>query len=315
METAQFSVLLQEAGVDLEWAAGRPQLFEQIAQSWRSTKACARTLDLISIGMVQGAPLSAKEGDSLRKVAALHAQYRESLRKLAPREVLRAIGEARAAELERDQMPVTASMAAILREAQAMIAADNLAVLTFLKSNAIDLNQKDRDGLTPCAVAAQHGADKCLFALCKNLGNPNISDSLGNAPTHWACAMGQPKALSVLLYHGVNPNAASQAGVTPLMLSLSKAHLDMAEKLLQYGADLGMADHRGNTALHRAVQSKSTSIVKFLLSAGAPIDVRNVEGLTPFGLAMRLPELAVMFNEERSRVEKPRDTQPRKVAR
>lgn len=315
MQNAQLSAYFRTAGINMDWVQTRPHLFEQISQSWGSTKVCAHILDLVSIGVVQGPSLSVKEGESLRQISALHAQYRESLHKLAPRDVLQALGESRAAAAERDQARLTVSMAGILTVAQSMVAADNVEVVSFLQSNFIDLNQKDRDGLTVCAVAAQRGAKDCLLSLFRSLANPNLSDSLGNTPAHWACAMSQSETLGLLLYHGVNPNAANHAGVTPLMLALSKGHMEMSEKLLQYGADMSLADRRGNTALHRALQAKGTEVIRFLLSAGAPTDTCNADGTTPFNLAMLTPEYAVMFNEAKIHTGTPREGQSRKAVR
>lgn len=288
-------------------AQSRPELFEGIAQKWTWTQMCARTLDLAFIGVVDGAPLTEAEALALRQIAALHVEFRASLSRRAPRDVLKALSEERVAAIERDQMPVTASMAAILKEAHALISADDLGALAFMRANAIEVNQKDRDGLTASAVAAQNGADKCLFSLCKNQANPHVGDAMGNSPLHWACAMARPKAMSVLLYHGANPNAVSDNGVTPLMLALTKSNIELAQKLLEYGADLGMRDRRGNTALHRAVLAKSVPVVKFLLDSGASMEEPNQDGATALGLAMRAPELAVMFCEERACGERPRN--------
>lgn len=308
MNTAQFITYLDAAGVDTSLATSRPVLFERLAQSWRWTHKCCKTLDLAFIGDLDGRPITNREALSLRQLSALHTTFRASLNRRAPAELLRKISEDRVSALMRDQMPVTASMSTMLKEAQSMIASDNLALLGFLRSNAIDLNQKDRDGLTSCAIAAQSGSDKCLFALCKNGANPHIGDAMGNTPLHWACAMGQPKAVSVLLYHGANPNAVSDNGVTPLMLALSKSNVELAQKLLEYGADLRMIDRKGNTVLHRAVLAKNFATAQFLLESGASMEEPNLDGSTALGLAMRVPEFGVLFLHEQSRSERRQGT-------
>lgn len=302
METTQFIAYLNKSGIEGSLLGEtHPVLVGMLAKSWHLTLIFGRLLDKAFIGDWDGKAVSESEGLVLRQIAALHGQYRLSISRLAPNDLLRRIGEDKVASIMLDQMPVTASMASILREAHQLVSTDSLSALSFLKSNAIDFNQKDRDGLTSCAVAAQSGADKCVFALCKNLANPHITDSMGNTPLHWACAMVQAKAASVLLYHGVNPNAVSDNGVTPLMLVLNKSNIDLAQKLLEYGADIRMKDRRGNGALHRAVLTRNAMSVKFLIDCGAAVDEVNIDGQTPMGIGMRDVEMARIFIAERSK--------------
>lgn len=306
MENAQFVAYLDKNGVGTQLATTRPQLFSQLAKSWRWTCVSSRSLDLAFIGSIEGPALSVEEAANLRQIAGLHAVFRDELVRRAPREILRPISEDRVAEIEREQRPVTASMVKILNEAHELIRNDDLRAIVFLRTNAIDINQKDRDGMTSCAVAAKQGAAKCLFGLCKNIANPHVSDILGNTPLHWACAMEQPKSLSMLLYHGANANSVSHSGVTPLMLALMKSNFEMAQKLLEHGADLRLGDKRGNTALHRAVLAKNLLVSKFLLECGASSEAANMDGATPLGLAMKAPDFAVMFCGEQARSLGPR---------
>jgi hypothetical protein len=280
-------------------AESLPDLFDAIAAQWLWTRVCAKTLDGAFIADFSGVPERAQVLTILRQIAHEHAAYRQSLVKTAPKEELRLISEEHAAGLESAQAPLSPSLNAILKEAHSLISKDNLSVLGMLRSNGVSFNQLDRDGLSLLAVAAQSGADKCLFALCKNGANPHLCDSLGNSPLHWACAMNQPKAMSVLLYFGANPNSASYNAVSPLMLTVAKSNVAGAEKLLQSGANLMMKDRRGNTVLHRCVQSKNVEMAKFFVACGSFIDDKNSDGQTPWGLSLRLQEFAGVFNGEK----------------
>lgn len=301
METKEFIAYLDRSGIE---GAGlhesRPILMGFLARSWSLTLVFSRIVDKALIGDLDGKALSQREGLVLRRIAGLHRQFRRAGWRLAPLGLLKKIGEDKVSSIAREQMPVTASMASILREAHQMVAADRLSALAFLRSNAIDLNQKDRDGLTSCAVAAQSGAEKCVFSLCKNLANPHVTDSMGNTPLHWACAMVRSKAASVLLYHGANANAVNDSGVTPLMLALNKSSVDLAQRLLEYGADIGMTDRRGNGALHRAVMTRNALAVRFLVDCGSAIDELNLDGQTPMGVGMKDAELSKIFMDERA---------------
>lgn len=296
MDISEFSSYLGSQGIDISLLVNnRPKLVECMGGSWRWTHIFGRILDRAFLGQIDGKVLSDAEGLMIRQIGHAHNVYRGGLAKKAAGEFLKKIGEDRLPIIDRDQMPVTAAMAATFKEVNSLLAADNLTALSLMRSNAIDFNQKDRDGLTALAIAAQNGSDKCLFALCKKFANPHVADAMGNTPLHWACAMNHSKVLSVLLYHGANPNAPSNNGVTPLMLGVAKGNKEATQKLLEYGADLRMRDRRGNSVLHRAILIKNRSMAEFLVESGCFIDEPNVDGVTPVGLAMRVLEMNGLF--------------------
>jgi ankyrin repeat protein len=296
MDISEFSAYLGSQDVDISLLVNsRPKLVECMAGAWRWTHVFGRILDRSLLGQVDGRILTDVECVIVRQIGHAHKMYRSRLAKMAAGDLLKKIGEDRLPLIERDQMPVTAAMAAKFKEINVLLAADNLGALTLMRSNAIDFNQKDRDGLTALAMAAQLGSDKCLFALCKNLANPHVADVMGNTPLHWACTMNHAKVLSVLLYHGANPNAPSNNGVTPLMLGVAKGNKEVIQKLLEYGADLRMHDRKGNSVLHRAILMRNRSMAEFLVSSGCFIDEKNGDGVTPVGLAMRMPEMIGLF--------------------
>ena len=298
MDSPDFKLLLGTYGVNAKsFESSQPEVFAAMANNWRWSHVFLKDMAKWFIGVGLARPFTPDESLILRQISAAHKIFRYGVAKTASNEILRLISEAAASKAERDQMPVTAAMVGILREVHASLAADNLTALALMRSNAIDFNQKDRDGLTPLAVAAQAGSDKCLFALCKNGANPHLTDSMGNSPLHWACAMKSSKALSVLLYYGANVNSVNDGGVTPLMLACAKSNKDIVQKLLDYGADLRMKDRRGNTVLHKTVSAKNAEIAKFLIDSGADQEEPNTDGHTPWGLALKLPELLNIFSK------------------
>lgn len=296
METKEFITYLSRQGVDASpLAHSRPKLISILAENWSWTHIFRRILDRAFIGDLDGKRVEENEMVILRQITHVHWIFRTGLSRRAPTETLQRLGEDRVSTIERDQMPVTADMSKLLKEIQILLAVDNLSALSLLNRHAINVNQKDRDGLTPCAIAAQSGSIESLVALCRNGANPHVRDSMGNAPLHWACSMNHLKILNVLLYHGANPNASSRNGVTPLMLALSKSNKWAAQKLFEYGADLQMKDRYGNSVLHRAVIAKNAEMVSFFVESGALTDDPNSDGATPMALAMRVPALAVLF--------------------
>lgn len=265
----------------------KPGLFMELSYLWERTLAFRHKADRLF--MDQSYDLDGQEIKDIQLLMKVHRIYSAKKAQKADPAILKALSDTRLMEIERDQMPLTSVMAEKMREAYQKIGMDDQKGIQLLKDFGIDLNQKDRDGLTASAIAAQSGAEKCLMALCQGGANPHVADSMGNTSLHWAAAMGKVKAAQILLYFGAAPNAVNHTGVSPLMLALARADGELSQRLMDYGADLRLKDRRGNTALHRAIQQKNKEAVRLLLECGAPTDEMNMDGLTPKTLAWRTP--------------------------
>jgi ankyrin repeat protein len=78
-----------------------------------------------------------------------------------------------------------------------------------------------------------------------------------------------------------------------LISAASKGQTEVVAKLLtKRGKKIGKRDERGDTALHKAAAMGHVEVVQQLLAKGADVGVRNVDGFTPF-------HLAVMFGRKR----------------
>lgn len=296
MDAEKLKSMLSGQGHDVSLLAReRSEIFKDLASAWERSFAFRKKVDELYIDGGNGIFLTPQQMEQVKTLRRAHEAYRVSAAPKADAAVLKLLSPENVGALEREQMPITAVMAVKLKEAQSKIQKDDLSALAILRDNAIDLNQKDRDGLTALAFAAQSGAERCLFALCKFGANPHLTDAMGNTSLHWTCAMGKPRAASILLYHGANPNAVNHIGASVLMLAISRGDLDMAQKLLDYGADLRLKDRKGNTALHRAIMARSKAATQFLVDCGAPLDEANADRLTPLGMSLKFPELAGIF--------------------
>lgn len=302
MEPVKLKELLEQKGISLAaLLAQNSPLFVDLAKNWERSLVFQRRMNSLLIDG-QGADLTPAANACLRELAREQEAHRLAMIPHAPTPVLKALGEDRVALIERDQMPLTAVLSQRLKEAHQKISKDDLSALVLLRDFSIDLNQKDRDGLTLLALAAQHGSERCLFGLCKNGANPHVPDSMGNGSLHWACAMDKKRAASILLFHGANPNAVNHIGATPLMLSLSRGDLELSQKLLDYGADLRMKDRKGNTALHRVIVSRNKDAIRFMLDCGASLEETNGDGVSGLGMAMRMPELTSFIEPYRREI-------------
>jgi hypothetical protein len=297
MKTSEFMQRMGAAGVGVDALALKaPELCARLAAQWEWGHMFRKTVEMALDGTAGGAGMDSAGAMALKRMFHLREAAQKEASPKASSEALRGLGEEGLGAIERGQAALTSSLAQLLRAAHARLALDELAALGEMRALGVDFNQKDRDGLTPAAVAAQHGAEKCLFGLFKGGANPHVCDSMGNAPLHWAAATGQPKALGILLYHGANPNAVNHAGVTPMMLAVAKSRSAMAQRLLDYGADLRMRDRKGNTALHRAVLAGNAQMARFLWGSGAGEEERNNEGATPKAMASRSSEMSMVFD-------------------
>ncbi|HST45915.1 MAG TPA: ankyrin repeat domain-containing protein [Luteimonas sp.] len=95
------------------------------------------------------------------------------------------------------------------------------------------------------------------------------------------------RLLRALIGQGIDVNAA-HAGMTPLLAATRDSwhgRPDAVMTLLANGADPRAADQDGNTPLHHAARSSDPGVAALLRDAAAELDVRNLEGVTPLGIA------------------------------
>ena len=95
------------------------------------------------------------------------------------------------------------------------------------------------------------------------------------------------RLLRELIARGVDVNAA-HAGMTPLLAATRDSwhgRPDAVMTLLANGADPRVADHEGNTPLHLAARSSDPGVAALLRDAAAELEARNLDGLTPLGMA------------------------------
>lgn len=265
-------------------------LFVDLATNWEYSLVFISKLNklLIQSDRLQ---FSTKDIEALRAISVAHLKYRESASPHADNKILKTIGVDRVGLLELEQMPLDNKMLLLISQVSQRIQKDDLNSISFLQQCGLDVNQKDRDGLSLLSIASQSGAEKCCFALLKNGANPHLTDSMGNTPLHWACAMDKSKPVNVLLYFGSNVHAVNHSGMTALMLALVKGNFAVVQKLIDYGADIDAKDWRGNTGLHKVLNTKNVEMAKFLIQCGASVDERNKEGVSPFMILNRNADL------------------------
>lgn len=195
----------------------------------------------------------------------------------------------------------------------------------LLKIKGIDVNKKDKDGVTALYIACRDGhtpAIKLLlaypnidinhelpedgttsfFMACANehadvvrllLDHKDIDinkvQKNGATPLYATCRYGDVKTAKLLLTHkdiAINQEV-QQDGTTPLYVACLYGHVDTVKLLLdQQGIEINKDDQWGITPLHLACQKGYSSIVQLLLNSNkVDLSHQNDEGETAFDLA------------------------------
>ena len=156
-------------------------------------------------------------------------------------------------------------------------------VVRFWVDKGVDVNAKDKEGMTALHMAA--------WGVAQELKEDGIH---GNV-THYdfvppelysATVIGCVKAVRVLLENGADVNAKGGEGETPLHKAAQWRFLEVLEILLENKADVNAKDNLGNTALHWAAGNGYSHITTVLLDNGADVNAENLDGNTALTLAL-----------------------------
>ena len=148
-------------------------------------------------------------------------------------------------------MPENIDKTADLRKA--IINNDTETSIALINSLAkADLDEQDKDGITPLHLATYYGDIDIVKALIDKKVSLELGDSNGRTPLHYAA---------------------------------EKDQLEVAEILIQEGAKIDSIGKYNMTPLHIAVHYASAEFVEFLIKKGAKVDIPNQEGKTPLVIA------------------------------
>lgn len=167
----------------------------------------------------------------------------------------------------------------LYEEVSAMhLAAENghVDVITLLLEHGADVNQVDREGVTPVLLAAKRGHLEALRLLFKNGGDLNALDAFG-LPLHYAALGNHTNVVKFLLEKGSNIfSRTSENDETILHLASS---LELVSFLVEHGADIRARDVFYHTPLHSAAKNGQTDTINYLLDQGASVNARAISGM------------------------------------
>ncbi len=160
-----------------------------------------------------------------------------------------------------------------------------------------DVNEPNKDGLTPLALASANQNTDIVKLLIKAGADVNPKSFMGFTPLIGAISRCDVETVKLLIRTKANPNISSALipcgegvateGVTPLLLAAGGCDAELVKLLLKAGADAKVTDKEGNNALHYSARGKNSEVVPLLIRAGTLINQKNNHGNTPLHLAIK----------------------------
>ena len=162
---------------------------------------------------------------------------------------------------------------------------------TLLKNN-VNLNQSDRDGVSPLHLLSKLNSDHidrswvidAMNLLLDNNADPNIIDDEGTTPFIACCFFGNIKAAKVLIKHSADINIQDDKKMTAAMHAAEKCNFKILQLLEENKANFTIVDNMGNNVgMHMAMQiknqSKNTEIYNFLYQHADLLTAKNQNGI------------------------------------
>ena len=143
----------------------------------------------------------------------------------------------------------------------------------LLKSEQVDLEEKDEDGDTPLYVATMFNNTRFMKKLIDAGANINSKNNQKKTPLHYAAAYKKVETVRLLVSEGANLEAKDKNGYTPLHQAVFMKKGDSIEYLIESGADVNSVTNHGVSVLHTSITYRVyTELVRFLIEAGAKVN-------------------------------------------
>jgi ankyrin repeat protein len=165
---------------------------------------------------------------------------------------------------------------------RAAIIAGNEIFLRQLLAVGADVEQRDKQGLTPLALAVLRNDERSVKLLLEKGASSNHLREIGSTrdlkgKIHTAIEAGNENVVRLLLVMGVDVEERTEDRLrhTPLLWACSTGKSAIAKILVAQGADVKACSEQGWTVLHEAVWHDDASLLTFFLDNGA-LDVIDV---------------------------------------
>ncbi|RLV60659.1 ankyrin repeat domain-containing protein [Parashewanella curva] len=159
----------------------------------------------------------------------------------------------------------------------------------------VNLNHRNRTGVSGLHLAAEAGHLKCVKLLIRNGANINAKTfDKHQTPLYLACCQNKFEVVQYLLKQGANPSIPRIKGRTPLMITVFHSRVICFDILLDTNLPLEQKDSEGSTALHYAVNIGQYHRARSLLERGANPNCVDCDGETPLFDAVHDENIAMV---------------------
>lgn len=195
----------------------------------------------------------------------------------------------------------------------------NIEKVKKLIKNDVNVNGKNRKGVTPLIEAAEYGRIDIVRVLIKSGAEVNSTANEGSTALSFAAWKGRYDVVKVLLSNGADINVRGNGGYTPLIVAATYGHENIVMLLLSRGANVNIRSDKGNTALINAaiLKPENLGIVKLLLEANADPNIEKNDGTTAYFSAKKVGNKKTadyLAKSGASRIKKARQTTTRQRA-
>jgi ankyrin repeat protein len=159
-------------------------------------------------------------------------------------------------------------------------------VVKYLIKKGVDVNQADKNGITPLFLASANNFMKIIKILIKKKAVINKAMKKGITPLYLACQEGHLEVVEYLIKKGAELDKATNKGKTPLHIASKYGSSETVDFLISRGAEINKVMHDGRTALYIASSKNRFEVAKLLIARGADINKARRDGSTPLKAAI-----------------------------
>ncbi|XP_046571006.1 ankyrin repeat domain-containing protein 17-like [Haliotis rubra] len=145
-------------------------------------------------------------------------------------------------------------------------AGENVEIIkNLLKHDIVDIDSRDKDGLTPVMYTAKDGCKDVFDVLVKWGADLSLLDDDNDNILHLACGGNSIEIVKYLLKHNiVDINSRDRKEYTPAMIAACEGHEAVFFLLVDHEADLTIMNDVGDNILDIACKGGNVHIVKYV---------------------------------------------------
>jgi uncharacterized protein len=156
---------------------------------------------------------------------------------------------------------------------------NNLMMINLLLHKKVNVNQGNRDKITPLMMASAHGNRAIVERLLQAGADVNHQDITGDSSLHLAVLEEHLDIVELLLKAGAKVNIINQDRDSPLLIATLQGYTEIVRVLLAYGANPNFYNQQ-DTPLGLAVVNGWQKIALCLIQSGADPNTRLGDGKT-----------------------------------